>query len=218
MRSALATIIVLLPAGLSAQATIISAPEHNYFLRITHEWGQQSSLGELPSLNFAPEDREVRLWVGYGTTRTRGIILRRRGEVWSGASASVVRCMLIVPLAVADTMGPAAEARFHHEAKAHCGERSAPEGRLITADTLQLNPIELPSNPDSIWTVLLSEGLMTLPATIPRAWIMDDGTTFVLEVREGASYRASVIEKTTPPESPDDGRIQSIALTLGTLH
>jgi hypothetical protein len=210
--------LLLLASPALSQASSISSPKGNSLLSITQEWSAGSLLGNLVDLHAGPGDREVRLWTGYGVTTTRGVILRQEAGEWSGWTASVVRCFVIVPLSIADTLGPASEARYRAQARAHCGEKSAPEGRVFEADTVQLKKVKLSAAPDSIWQAMIRAGLMEIPPMVDRQWIMEDGTTFVLEVRVGPNYRASVIELTTPPETETDRRIQAIAAILAPVR
>ncbi len=212
MRPLSALLILLCQAPTAgAQATVISAPNDDYLLEVTQQWGSSSPLGELKNLALDHDDREVRLWIGYGLFGTQGTILRRVGGKWTGWRAKVIRCNVVVPLAIADTLSKAAEMAYEVQARTHCGEPTASEGRVFEVDTLQLTGITPPDDIETLWLTAERRGLMTLPPKIPRDWVMLDGTTYVLEVRKGREYRASVIEQRIPPESEPDQRIQAVA-------
>jgi hypothetical protein len=73
---------------------------------------------------------------------------------------------------------------------------------MIVVDTVALH--ELPSaDYEAFWQGLKSEGILELPPRVPRSWMMDDGLTYVTEVRRGDDYRGSEIEYTKPEGRPD---------------
>jgi hypothetical protein len=78
------------------------------------------------------------------------------------------------------------------------------------AQPFLLIPQEAPP-PDETWDALVDARLFRLPPAVPRSWVMMDGRTYVLEVRRGAEYRASVIEHTSPPETAGDRVVRAIA-------
>jgi hypothetical protein len=125
---------------------------------------------------------------------------------------------VVAPVFRAERVGGALSVRRYQAlARRRCGERNAgmseaPAGTygwtMISDDTLDLRPFQPPARPDEAWDALVEAGLLRLPPSVPRSWIMMDGHTYVLEVRRGAEYRASRIEHTSPPETaaPPDGQ------------
>ncbi len=106
----------------AGQATITSAPSNNYLLRVTQDWGRNSALGDLVAASFGRDDLELRFWSGYGGG-TNGLILRRISSQWSVWRAAVVPCLLNIPMAVGDTLSPAAMENYRHLALANCTSR-----------------------------------------------------------------------------------------------
>jgi hypothetical protein len=207
----------------AAQATRVVADTQDYLLRITQSWGAASPLGALAKQPMQDDDLEIRLWQGYGLGGTRGTILARSNGRWAAWEARVVRCTFNVPIAVGDTLSAPSVRRYQALARRRCGERDAgmseaPAGTygwtMISDDTLDLRPLQPPARPDETWDALVEAGLLRLPPSVPRPWIMMDGHTYVLEVRRGTEYRASRIEHTTPPATAADSAMQAVAAVL----
>jgi hypothetical protein len=195
-----------------AQATRISAPGDDYLLRITQRWAGASPLGSLPARKMAPDDVELRVWGGYGLTRTGGIILRRTAGRWQTWRAYDVRCHLNVAIPIADTASAATESLFVTLARKDCGAsvgdtRSA--ARVYDADTLAVESVAV-NGPEVVWKRVVALGGLQLPPRVPRKWTMMDGFTYVIETRRGNSYRASVIEALDEPEVDADRVAKSV--------
>jgi hypothetical protein len=208
------------PRSAGAQATRVVADTQSYLLRITQQWGRNSPLGALAERRIGADDVEVRLWEGYGLGGSAGIVLRRSAGRWSLWEADMVRCMYRVPIAVGDTLTPPSIRRYQALARRRCAERNAGEAdappgtygwTVVSDDTVGLRPLRLRGRPEATWTALVEAGVLRLPPSVRRAWTMLDGHTYVLEVRQGAEYRASVIEHTSPPETAADSAMQAVA-------
>jgi hypothetical protein len=213
----------LLARDAPAQATRVLADTQSYLLRVTQRWGRASPLGALAERPTRGDDLEVRLWQGYGYGGVWGAILRRSSGRWAGWAARVVHCTFHVPISVGDTLSAPSVRRYQALARRRCGERNAgqseaPPGTygwtVISDDTLDLRGLESPARLDETWDALVDAGLFRLPPSVPRSWVMMDGHTYVLEVRRGAEYRASVIEHTSPPETAADTTMQAVAAIL----
>lgn len=198
----------------------------SYLLRITQRWGRESPLGALVARPMGPDDVEVRLWEGYGLGGQWGVIMRREGGRWRAWHARIVRCTYSVPIPVGDTLSPASVARYRRLARARCGERDAgragaPPGTYgwidIADDTVGLAPVTSGAPLASLWAEAVRAGVAELSPRVPRTWMMLDGHTYVVELRRGDEYRASVIEHTTPPETAADTAVQAVATVLRRL-
>lgn len=216
----------LLPRSSGAQATRVVADTGSYLLRITQKWGRESSLGSLPERRMGAQDVEVRLWQGYGLGGEWGTVLRREGGRWRGWYARVARCHYLVPIPVGDTLTPPSTARYQRLARSNChdpnaGQADAPPGTngwaVITVDTVAIVPLESVASLPGLWADLVRAGVTGLPTHVPREWIMLDGHSYVVEVRRGDEYRASVIEHTSPPPTRADSVVQSVAAIVGRL-
>lgn len=197
----LASMVFGVTADVSAQARGISAPAKNYLLEITQEWGRESPLGLLHERRMAPDDLELRFWSGYGLAGIRGVVLRREAGAWRGWHTWVEPCRLVVPVSVAETLQPPARARYRQLAVEGCGAPSARAGGIvIQADTLALVALPDATDYDSLWEQLVREGILDLPLEVPRSWGLRDGHSYVVEVRQGDTYRASVIQAPPKPE------------------
>jgi hypothetical protein len=188
--------LALAASSARAQATSISAPDDDYLLRITQEWAAASPLGSLPAKAMAPDDVELRVWGGYGLTGTSGVILRRVSGRWQSWRARVVDCKLTVSIPIGDTASAATESLFVARAHKHCGSSigdTQGAAHLYDADTLAVESA-IASKPEETWQHVIAAGVLNLPPRVPRKWMMVDGFTYVIEVRRGDAYRASVIE------------------------
>jgi hypothetical protein len=91
-----------------------------------------------------------------------------------------------------------------------------PTGAIVAAvfeaDTVGLYPL-MSADYEAFWQNLKQNGLLELPPQVPRKWMMVDGHTYVVEVRRGSDYRASVIEN-TKPESRADTLVQRLAAMM----
>ena len=67
-----------------------------------------------------------------------------------------------------------------------------------------------------LWAGAVDDGVLELPPSVEREWVMLDGHTYVVEVREGDSYRTSVIAH-TEPEVEADRQVQAVARRLSSL-
>ncbi len=226
IRFTLVCLLALLVRSTEAQATRVVADSGSYLLRVTQDWGRQSRLGALVERRAAVDDIEVRLWQGYGLAGTWGTVIRRERGRWAGWHVEVVRCSYSVPIPVGDTLTPRSFARYKRLAKERCGERNAGEAdappgtygwSVILADTVGMVRLQSTTSLSAVWTDLVRAGVTELPTRVPRSWIMLDGHSYVVELRNGNSYRASVIEHTSPPATSADSVVQAVAAIFNRL-
>ncbi|MGH9866981.1 MAG: hypothetical protein ACREAA_02295 [Candidatus Polarisedimenticolia bacterium] len=206
--------LLLMPAGLSAQATTISAPPEPSLLHMfVRPWARESALGDLVTVSMPDSALELRFWGGFGLFGTRGLVLQRSpaGE-WTARRAVVEGCAVVRPFS--EQLTPARIDSLRRRARESCSPDSGGGGQVIYAAWLSLYALELPPDPEAVWRDLLSAGLLTLPPRVERTWIMNDGHTFVLELRRGHEYRASEIEYLEKPEHPADATIRRVADVL----
>lgn len=224
-RLLVALLLMLAPCA-RAQATRVMADTASYLLQITQEWGRKSPLGRLTALSMQPEDIEVRFWEGYGLAGEWGVVLRRHGGRWRAWDARIVRCNYSVPIPVGDTLSPTSVAHYQRLARARCaeqdaGEHDGPPGTngwtLISDDTVALTPIAPRAPLGALWSHAVHAGIAELPLRVPRPWVMTDGHTYVVELRRGNEYRASVIEQTRPPATAADTAVQAVAAIIHRL-
>jgi hypothetical protein len=214
MRSAVLLTIVL-SQGALAQARVLSAPPEPSLLNITRQWSSASSLGDLRELHAASDYRELRVWGGYGlATPTQGVVLRRANGHWSAFVARVMRCEIQISATVADTASRATMARYGDEARRHCGTAVVdlgPGARIITTDSLFVAALAVPdSTIQEAWNAAERAGVSQLPPRIERNHAMDDAFMYVVELRSGDDYRASVIEHLEPSETRADQQMRDV--------
>lgn len=214
LRSALALAVLASSAG-SAQARVLSAPPEPSLLSITRQWSRASSLGDLREVRAGPGYLELRVWGGFGlATRTQGVVLRRAAGQWSAFLAQVMRCEIQIPMAVGDTASRATMQRYTAEARRQCGTPLTdvgPGAYIVTADSLVVDRL---SAPDSVvehaWTAAVRAGVLRLPGHVERSRVVDDAFMYVVELRSGGDYRASVIEHVEPPETEADRQVRDV--------
>jgi hypothetical protein len=208
----------LAACSVSAQAVIVSAPKDPSLLTVTREWSRASSLGDLRAIHLNTSDIEVRAWGGYGLTSTEVMVLRRERGQWSARRARLVPCSIQVPIPVGDTASAATLRRFMADARRECGavhgdvSRGA---RIVAADTLAVESLAVAeATIDSAWNGAVAAGLLRLPPRVERKWVMMDGFTYVIEVRQGKRYRAAVIEHVEHPEVAADSLVKKVYAAL----
>jgi hypothetical protein len=214
--------IVLLSHQLFAQARVVSAPSEPSLLNLTTGWARASTLGDLRDLRVSGDYVELRVWHGYGPAETQATVLRRTQGHWSASFARVIRCELQVPRSAADTASSATMGRFVADARRNCGVSVvdvAPGARLIAADTLVVQPLEIPeADIEAVWKETQAAGVEALPARVQHRPASTDGSTYVIELRRGNEYRASEIEDVERPEVKADSQVKQIYDALKRLR
>jgi hypothetical protein len=208
----LSLLLWLAPAASRAQATHIMVPVRETLLQFTQDWGRESALGDLTTRVMGSSDVELRFWGGFGLGGTSATVLRRTDDTWRAWRAEVQRCPVFLPVAVGDTVSTTTLAAYRQQARRNCGDRrpdTLSSATVFYADTMALYPLA-DANYEDFWQKLKREGILELPPQVPRSWRMLDGYTYVVEVRRGNDYRASVIEHTRP-ESRADSLVQHLA-------
>jgi len=99
----------------------------------------------------------------------------------------------------------------------HGGRWEALRVRGVNRDgPFTISQVALPSRPAELWSQLLAAGLLELPPfperDVPK--MVMDGGAFVVEVREGKGYRASVFDNPADFGTPADQRMLRIAQLL----
>jgi hypothetical protein len=221
LRSALIVAIVL-SHGAFAQARVVSAPPEPSLLNITGQWSRASTLGDLRELHTAADYRELRVWAGYGlTTPTQAVILRRANGHWSAFLARVMRCEIQIPNTVAESASRATIQRYTSQARQQCGttvQDLAPGSRIITTDSLFVATLDVGEPAiEQAWNDAVHAGAQQLPPRIERDRAMDDAFMYVVELRSGDDYRASVIEHLEHPETPADQQVKDIYAAVNRL-
>jgi hypothetical protein len=211
--------VTVMVSRLFAQARTESAPTDNYLLRITQDWGRESFLGDTRKLNLAPDDAELRVWGGYGLTATRGVVMRRIQDVWRGWAAEVHTCSLAVPIPVGDTASDVTAAAFRARARRECGrghKDTLSAASIFSVDTLEVYEIRDAPGMGRAWEAAVKAGIFALPPQVKRAGMLD-GFVYVIELRHGSSYRASVIDLVEKPEFEADRQVQAIYRAVAPL-
>jgi hypothetical protein len=104
--------------------------------------------------------------------------------------------------------------RFFADARRQCGTPLANVGagaHIITADSLVVDRLDLPDSiVESAWTAAVRAGVSELPGSIERDQAIDDPFVYVVELRRGGDYRASVIEHLERGETGADRQIKDV--------
>jgi hypothetical protein len=198
-----------------AQTVRLSAPKESYLLEITRDAGARSGLGDLAIAPMAVGDVELRFWGGYGLAGTYGLILQRRQGTWTALHGDLRSCSDVIPSSTWDTLTAEGIERIKSSLRANCARQGLQgSGHFVTAHALTLDTLPSGSDLTELWERLERGGLTSLPASIPRKWVMMDGHTFVIEVRVATAYRASVIECFERDQTRADRRVQALARQL----
>jgi hypothetical protein len=213
--------IVLLAARAPAQARVVSAPSEPSLLNLATGWARASALGDLRELRRSNDYLELRVWHGFSAAETQATIARREDGHWSAWLARVIRCEIRVDKTVADTASSTTMRGFVAEARRNCGQSAtdvAPGARLITTDTLLVQPLAVPeSDIEAAWNDARRAGALDLPGRAPHSRESDDGTSFLIELRQGSAYRATEIPDLPQAESAVDTQVKQIYAVVRRL-
>jgi len=107
------------------------------------------------------------------------------------------------------------------EARRRCGTSLRDVGagtQIVTAETLLVARLGMPdSTIEHAWTAAVRAGALQLPARVERDRPMEDGFTYVVELRRGDDYRASVIEHVGVPAAEADRRVRDVYAAINGL-
>ena len=107
------------------------------------------------------------------------------------------------------------------EARRNCGKSLRDVGagtQIVTAETLLVARLSLPdSTIEHAWSEAERAGVLQLPARVERDRPMEDGFVYVVELRRGGDYRASVIEHVEPATGDVDRRVRDIYAAVNKL-
>src|SRR4051812_16306727 len=215
------TIAVFSSRPLFAQARVVSAPSEPSLLNLTSAWARASSLGDLREMRTRSDHLELRVWRGFGASETRTVVLRRADGRWSASLARVIRCEIQIPRSVGDTAKAATMRHYVAEARRNCGASVVDVGagsQIIAADTLVVQTLDVQeSEIDAAWKEALRAGVLELPGRVKRDRTVDEGLTYVVEIRQGNEYRAAEIEHLERPEVKADLQMQQVYAAVQRL-
>ena len=219
--SALA-LALLFSENATAQAKVLSAPPEPSLLNITRQWSRASALGDLRELRTGGGDLELRVWGGYGlTTATQAVVLRRAAAKWSAFLARVMRCEIQIPRSVGDTASRTTMQRYVAEARRNCGttiKDLVAGAQVIATDTVVVERLGVPDSLiENAWSSAVRAGVFQLPGRIERSHMMDDVFMYVIELRSGNDYRASVIEHLERAETEPEQQVKDIYVAVNRL-
>lgn len=196
------------------QAKAVSVPPEPSLLNLTTSWSRASTLGDLREARTRSDHLELRVWRGFGPSETRSVILRRTNGRWSASLARVIRCEIQISRSVGDTASGTTMRRYVAEARRNCGASVVDVragSQIIAADTLVVQEIDAPETTiEAAWNDALSAGLLELPVRVKRERAIDDGMTYVVELRRGDEYRAAEIEHLEHPEVKADSLVKRV--------
>jgi len=111
--------------------------------------------------------------------------------------------------------------RYTAEARRHCGTTVAEVtagSQVLATDTLLVAPLDVAEGLiGETWAAAERAGALDLPGRVERNRVVDDVFTYVVEVRRGDDYRASVIEHIERPELRADQQIRDIYAAVNRL-
>jgi hypothetical protein len=214
-------VIVLCSRSVFGQAKVVSVPAEPSLLNLTTSWSRASTLGDLREMKTRSDHIELRVWRGYGSAETQAIVLRRADGHWSASFARVIRCEIQIPTSVGDTASATTMRGYVAEARRRCGTSLTDVGagaRIIAADTVVVQQLEVPEPEiEMVWKDASSAGVLQLPGRVKRSWTMDDGITYLIELRRGDEYRVAEIEHVERPEVEADTQVKQIYAAVRRL-
>lgn len=214
--------IALFAYTAGAQARVVSVPPEPSLLNLTKQWTHASSLGDLRESRVGRGYLELRVWGGFAlTSETQGLVLRRANGHWSAFLARVMRCELQIPRAVGETASTATIRQYSAEAKRQCGTKLrdvGPGSQIITTDSLVVDSLGVTESAiENAWAAAEQAGARHLPPRVEHKQSIGDPFMYVVELRDGDEYRASVIEHVNPRETQADRQIQDVYAAVNRL-
>jgi hypothetical protein len=214
-------LIVLLAQPGFGQARVVSAPAEPSLLNLTSAWARASVLGDLREMRTRSDHLELRVWRGYGPSETQSVVLRRTEGRWSASLARVIRCEIQIPKSVGDTASRATMRGYAAEARRGCGASVvdvSAGSQIIATDTLVVQQLDLPeAEIDSAWKAAERAGVLNLPGRVKRSSIVDEGLTYLIELRRGDEYRVAEIEHLERPEVKADSQVKEVYAAVRRL-
>ena len=215
-------LLTLVARAAISQARVVSAPPEPSLLNLIGQWTRASTLGDLRELRVGRDYLELRVWGGFAlNSETQALVLRRANGRWSAFLARVMRCELQIPRVIGETASSATLRRYTARAKQQCGTKPSDVGpgtQIITTDSLIVDSLGVAESAvQDAWAAAEHAGVEELPPRVDRKRSMDDVFMYVVELRNGGDYRASVIEHVNPPETPADRQIQDVYAAVNRL-
>ncbi|MEM1270523.1 MAG: hypothetical protein AAGI08_10795 [Bacteroidota bacterium] len=202
-----AALVVFSSTAIAQEATVISEPSDDYLLEVTRLWSTLTELGDLRAKPLGEKDVELRVWGGYGIDGTEAVVLRRISGTWEGFNVhvreytaaetdSLARSEGVFPPSILEAMaglctmnesrllgsdmnnGRVVGALYH---------LSCPHAQRVAGNHYQESYVKL-------WQDMVDTGVLALPPELSLDAPVVDGHSYVVEVRQGDSYRASSIE------------------------
>ncbi len=202
------------PAVATAQE--YSEPADNYLHEVVQEWSQKSKIGCLRDATLGDGEMELRIWSGIGLTGTVADFLSGRDGTW-GVSSIYVESFFV---------GATNEIAAKEDLLPPCVLNEMSK-RCILETMLDMNGDPLEYQLDcamvsysgreknqeqlaALWDRLVKLDLLELPPSVERDpyVVVADGLGYVIEVRVGDSYRATVIRHDN--EHPVDKQVHKI--------
>jgi len=193
-------IFIILVGACSQNQIEPSYPIDNPALEIAQEWGKNSQLQELSQKQLSANDVELRFWSGFGIRGDRGVILQKENDNWSGKSVEILTCVVLATKN--DKYEGQATVPKNFVSDLNCDPGFEKE-MIQFADSLVIS--ELPSilNIAQLWSELNQQGISSLPPEVERTDIPPDGHGYVVELKVGDVYRASVLGQGLPIAEAD---------------
>jgi hypothetical protein len=111
--------------------------------------------------------------------------------------------------------------RYVAEARRQCGTTIKDLGagaQVITTDTVVVERLGVPDSLiDNAWSAAVRAGVFKLPGRIERSQMIDDVFMYLVELRNGADYRASVIEHLPRGATEADQQVKDIYTAVSRL-
>jgi hypothetical protein len=199
---------------INGQGVLVYQPKDNYLLEVTQKWDSaRSVLGDLRKKQMESDNIELRLWDGYGLFGTRGIILKRMSGKWTVQRVNIKTCAVYYPDSLKGIVPK--KKFFAGVTTKDCNGDKFDVGISLQVDTaLVSKPLKVTANLNRLWNTLVENGLLDLPTNVKHSWIMLDGRTFVVEVRVGNFYKASVLAYLKNPKLKAYKTIKNIVRIL----
>lgn len=111
--------------------------------------------------------------------------------------------------------------QYTAEARRHCGTTVAEVtagSQVLATDTLLVAPLNVPdSTIVEAWAAVERAGAFEMPPRVERKGAVDDVFTYVVELRRGNDYRASVIEHLERAETRADQQVREVYAAVNRL-
>ena len=199
-------VAVILTSGQNSAET----KEQPFLLQFTHEVATTAGIGLLSDLVIPDNATEIRVWIGFGTVIPEEVL-----RLGINADGVVSGDVLIHFPSDLTSMGSQDASEFLKSIMRNCRDSRKGEQSEVCTATYRHEP-----DWEALYEDLLGLGIATLPdeSELPKPeFMVMDGISMVVEVRNGPKYRAYQYSNPAFRDEPEARAATKIMRTIGAV-